>query len=111
LLNELPAQDRGLLLFPGKTHIFDSELPISRIEIEKSIEDIKPKKPFFPELIVLVSYTYPLASHNPQTGLIYSLSKIVPDDNYGFAFDLDEPIVPAENIALREHGLWGEYAT
>ena len=100
-----------MLLFPGKTHISDVELPINRIEIERSVEDIKPKKTFFPELIVLVSYTYPLASHNPQTGLIYSLSRIVPDDSYGFAFDLDEPIVSAENITLREHGLWGEYAT
>ena len=100
-----------MLLFPGKTHISDVELPINRIEIERSVEDIKPKKTFFPELIVLVSYTYPLASHNPQTGLIYSLSRIVPDDSYGFAFDLDEPIVPAGNITLRAHGLWSEYAT
>jgi hypothetical protein len=111
LLRELPDQDRGLLLFPGKTHIFDVELPISRIEIDKSIEDIKPKKTFFPELIVLVSYTYPLASHNPQTGHVYYLSKVVRDENYGFAFDLDEPFVKAENIALREHALWSEYAT
>src|ERR1700730_4158028 len=82
----LPAQERGLLLFPGETHVSDIELPISRIEIEKSIEDIKPKKHFFPELIGLVSYTYPLATHNPQTGFIFYLRKIVPDETYGFAF-------------------------
>src|SRR6266446_4806012 len=51
LLKELPAQARGLLLFPGQTHISDVEFPISRSEIDKSIEDIKPKKHFFPELI------------------------------------------------------------
>jgi len=111
LLKGLPAQERGLLLFPGQTHVSDIELPISRIEIEKSIEDIKPKKHFFPELIGLVSYTYPLATHNPQTGFIFYLRKIVPDETYGFAFDLDEPIVPAGNITLRAHGLWSEYAT
>jgi len=111
LLKGLPAQERGLLLFPGQTHVSDIELPISRVEIEKSIEDIKPKKHFFPELIGLVSYTYPLATHNPQTGFIFYLRKIVPDETYGFAFDLDEPIVPAGNITLRAHGLWSEYAT
>jgi hypothetical protein len=111
LLKGLPAQERGLLLFPGKTHVSDIELPISRIEIEKSIEDIKPKKHFFPELIGVVTYTYPLASHNPQTGFIFHLEKIVPDETSGFAFDLDEPTVPAGNITLRAHGLWSEYAT
>jgi hypothetical protein len=39
------------------------------------------------------------------------LRKIVPDETYRFAFDLDEPIVPAGNITLRAHGLWSEYAT
>jgi hypothetical protein len=111
LLKGLPAQEHGLLLFPGKTHVSDIELPISRIEIEKSIEDIKPAKHFFPELIGVVSYTYPLATHNPQTGFIYYLQQIVPTKISGFAFDLDEPIVAAENITLRAHGLWSEYAT
>jgi hypothetical protein len=111
LLKDLPPRDYGLLLFPRETHTFNVKLPISRMEIEKSIEDIKPKKTFFPELIVLVTYTYPLASHNPQTGYIFRLEKIVPDETYGFAFDLDEGIVPAANIALRRHDLWGAYAT
>jgi hypothetical protein len=111
LFKGLPVQKHGLLLFPGETHVSDIELPISRIEIEKSIEDIKPKKHFLPELIGLVSYTYPLASHNPQTGFIFYLRKLVPDEAYGFAFDLDEPIVPAGNITLLAHGLWSEYAT
>jgi hypothetical protein len=86
LFKGLPAQDHGLLLFPGGTHTCDVELPISRIEIERSIEDIKPKRHFFPELVGLVSYTYPLATHNPQTGFIFYLRKIVPDETYGFAF-------------------------
>lgn len=111
LLKGLPAQDRGLLLFPGDEHIFDIELPISKIEIEKSIEDIKPHRQFFPELIVLVSYTYPLASHSPQTGLIYEVERIVPDEVSGFAFTLDGPDVPADNIRLRAHESWGAYAT
>lgn len=113
LLRDLPVSnpEYGLLLFPSETHISDIELPISRIEIEKSIEDIKPKKSFFPELIGLVSYTYPFASHRPQTGFIFYLRKIVPDKIYGYAFNLDEPIVPAGNIILLDHGLWGAYAT
>lgn len=112
LFNELPPQNRGLLLFPSDTDIRCVNLNIStRIEIEKSLEDIKPQKTFFPELIVLVRYTYPLATHNPQTGLIFELTKIDPDEISGFAFDLDEPIVPAGNMRLRPHGLWGAYAT
>jgi hypothetical protein len=110
LLKDLPAPDYGLLLFPGSTHKSDVKIVINRTEIEKSIEDIKPQKHFFPELIVLISYTYPLASHNPQTGLIYHVQKIIPDGISGFAFDLDE-VVPAGNIRLLDHGLWSKYAT
>jgi hypothetical protein len=111
LLRGLPAIEHGVLLFRGETHTVDVELPISRSEIEKSIEDMKPQKHFFPELLALVSYTYPLASHNPQTGRIWHLRRKIPHKTYGFAFGLDEPSVLAENMVLREHTLWGGYAT
>jgi hypothetical protein len=60
---------------------------------------------------VLVRYTYPLATHDPQTGYIFQLTKIAPDEISGFAFDLDESIVPADNMRLRPHVPWNANAT
>jgi len=101
----------GLVLFPGDKHVININLPISRAEIEKSAEDIKPRTTFFPKLIGIVSYTFPLTTHIPQTGFIYALEKNVAMGPNGLVFGLEEEITPAENIVLRSLGSFGEYAT
>jgi hypothetical protein len=100
----------GLILFPRETHRFNYRIPIRRGEIEKSFEDIRPNRHFFPEVFGLVAYTYPLADVRADTGFICSLENRSPDSKSGLAFELDEP-VRHEYMRVADHSLWGGFAT
>jgi hypothetical protein len=98
----------GLILFPDETSTFVNKIPISRGEIERSFEDIKPNEHFFPEVFGLVTYAYPLADVRADTGFVCGIENVTPDSKSGFAFELGQSVRP-EYMRVANH--WGGFAT
>jgi len=95
----------GVLLFPGKKFRYRINLPIRRDAIIASCKGFPEGQFYFwAEMIVLVSYAYPLGAEKATTGAIYSLSK-----GHNEPFVLNE-IVPEEDVWIRPHGLWRSFA-
>lgn len=96
----------GTLLFPNETFIERISLPISvsaAIESRKANNDAAIH--FWPELIVLVTYVYHLASVRADTGFVFDLRK-----KDGTPFKIDEK-VEASEVEIQPHGMWGGFAT
>jgi hypothetical protein len=100
----------GLILFPEETFTFNYKIPISRDEIEKSFEDIKPARYFFPEVFGLVTYLYPLAAVRADTGFVCSIENVSPGSKSGLAFELGQP-VRADYMRVADASLWSGFAT
>lgn len=96
----------GRVLFPGETHREHLAMPISKAQIVESCKDISPETHFWPELIVLVSYVYNLAETRADTGYVFTIKR-----NNGIPpFKLGET-VPADEIRVELHQMWGGFAT
>ena len=95
----------GTLLFPDESFIDKRILPISGVDLVKSCKDIHPATHFWPELIVLVTYVYQLASVRADTGFVYELRK-----TDGTPFEIGEN-VGASEIEIQPHSMWGGFAT
>lgn len=106
----LPYSDTGVLLFPGQEHSVNYLLPLSRKDIEASCEGIKPHTHFFPELVGLVTYTYPLALVRAYTGFIAVIRRAHRHEEIGTAFGLGEDVAE-QDIKVSEHTLWGSFAS
>jgi Cys-tRNA synthase (O-phospho-L-seryl-tRNA:Cys-tRNA synthase) len=94
-----------VILFPNEEHIEQIQYPIRRDELEKACEDLPPPKHYWPELIVLITYTYQLAAIRADTGLICQISR-----NDGTPLLLDEGLSEAE-MRISLHRMWGGFAT
>jgi hypothetical protein len=99
----------GLMLFPEETYTYHLKMPIKRQDIENACEDMADKY-FFPEVLGLVTYTYPLATIRADTGFVYGIRKEPDGDPSGTAFKLNES-VPLRRLSLTDHPLWSSFAT
>jgi hypothetical protein len=106
----ISGAELGLILFPKEPRTFNYKIPIKRVEIESSCEDIKPNMHFFPEVYGLVTYTYPLADVRADTGFVCGIDNVSPDSTSGLAFELDES-VRLEYLRVADHSLWSGFAT
>jgi hypothetical protein len=101
----LPISGPGIILFPDKELIEHIQYPIPRAELEKACKDLSAPKHFWPELIVLIAYTYPLANIRADTGMIYEISR-----SDGKPLVLDEGLSEGE-MRISLHKMWGGIAT
>jgi len=100
----------GIVLFPEETYTFNWKIPIKRDELEKACADMKPDKHFWPELLGLVTYSYPLATARADTGFVCCVERALPNGPHGRVLRLDEP-VSGENLRISDDSLWSGFAT
>lgn len=95
----------GLVLFPRERHREYHAIPIPKAYIMEHSKDMGAEVSFWPELVVLVSYGYNMAETPATTGLIFRLSK-----PRRMPFRMGET-VPAEDIEVELHDMWGGFTT
>ena len=106
----LPYSETGVLLFPAEEHTITWQLSLRREEIDASCEDLKPHAHFFPEIVGLIAYTYPLAAVRAHTGFIAEVRRANVHQEFGTAFGVGEEVA-AQDIAISGHSMWGSFAT
>lgn len=96
---------KGLVLFPRERHREYHAIQIPKARIMEHSKDMGDDVLFWPELIVLISYGYNMAETPATTGLIFRIAK-----PRWMPFRMGES-VPAEDIEVELHDMWGGFAT
>jgi hypothetical protein len=93
----------GRVIFPECERIDLLSLPIRREDIENACDDPAIKH-FWPELVVLITYSYHLAEIRADTGRIYRISRVT--EGRTTPLVLGES-VPMSDLRLEPVELWG----
>ena len=118
----LPARAPGAVVVPGGHALLDipgrvifpdcewserRRLQIQREDLGKACDETT--RNFWPELIVLVGYSYHLAEIRADTGRVYRICRVTEDRVVPF-FVLGDS-VPRSEIRLEPHTAWPAFAT